>query len=301
MSASRSGPRRRAPFTLVEMLVVITIIALLIALLLPSNKKARATARLVICQSNLGQISIAFVSYAAENQHMAPGYMEPYEVPSLTWVLNSDWPVPFGGSSPRGGTHYSYFHDQWMIGGNPKNDSNPNRFRPNVRKLNEYVMEAAKIFFCPSDIGAVNVDPPLPGDNIPVYEGDPGGGSAYIAGSSYPYNAAKGLYSGGRVVPWERIDLFPEPSKQVTLADDSMFYTWMDPTVYPLYSNFSARYFAGHPWHDPPENHPGAPGFGNDRGVLIYDQKANSAFADGHAATITFRRKLVTEDYVMWE
>ena len=101
-------------------------------------------------------------------------------------------------------------------------------------------------------------------------------------------------------MPWKRIDLFPKPSKQITLADYSMFYTWLNPNVFSL-ASYSARYWAGHAWHDPPGNHPGAPGFANDPGVKIYDQKANSSFADGHAAMITFKRKLVTEDYVMWE
>ena len=301
MSVNRSVQGGRAGFTLIEMLVVITIIALLIALLLPAIKRSRAVARLVICQSNLGQIGIAFFSYASDNQHQAPGYMEPYQPPSPSWVSSSDWPNPYGGASSVSGKHYSYIHDQWQIGGNPVNDSNPNRFRPNVRKLNEYVLEAAKIFLCPSDIGAVNVDPRSPGDHIPVYErGYSGGASAWVAGTSYPYNATKGLYGPERVVPWKRIDLFREPSKQVTVADYSMFYTWLDPNVFSL-AGYPSRFWAGHPWHDLPANHPGAPGFADDPGVRVYDQKANSAFADGHADTITFRRKLVTEDYIMWE
>jgi len=62
---------RRAPrtaFTLVELLVVISIVALLMAILMPCLQRARNQAKAVACQGQLRQWGIVFSAYAGNNE-----------------------------------------------------------------------------------------------------------------------------------------------------------------------------------------------------------------------------------------
>jgi prepilin-type N-terminal cleavage/methylation domain-containing protein/prepilin-type processing-associated H-X9-DG protein len=75
----------RLGFTLVELLVVITIIGMLMALLLPAVQAAREAGRRATCMNNQSQIALAIVNYEA-GRGFFPGFRNTLGGQAVSWV-----------------------------------------------------------------------------------------------------------------------------------------------------------------------------------------------------------------------
>ncbi|OQA87210.1 MAG: hypothetical protein BWY31_00922 [Lentisphaerae bacterium ADurb.Bin242] len=70
-------PKRGIKFTLIELLIVISIIVVLVAMLLPALKKAKVTATKVVCQGNLKQTGMLMNMYQDDNRSLFPVAYQP--------------------------------------------------------------------------------------------------------------------------------------------------------------------------------------------------------------------------------
>ncbi len=80
--------KRKLPaFTLIELLVVVAVIALLIAILVPSLSRARQRAQGVRCLANLHGIGLGLVTYQNQNDnYVVPSYnMRGFDITSMTY------------------------------------------------------------------------------------------------------------------------------------------------------------------------------------------------------------------------
>jgi prepilin-type N-terminal cleavage/methylation domain-containing protein len=96
-------------FTLVELLVVISIIALLLAVLMPSLQRAKSQAMAVICGANLRTLSTGWFLYQMDNKNQLVG-ADPYRCGGYSWVLEPSAPydLPKHYEAIKAGMLYKY-------------------------------------------------------------------------------------------------------------------------------------------------------------------------------------------------
>ena len=118
---------RRAGFTLVELLVAMSIITLLIGIALPALSYARASAQRSRCLSNLRQLGVAMEAYRHDHDDLLPvalslpvdaysasivELMEPYLASGQAWRCPSD----ADGLHADYGVSYEYLLGYYLLG-----------------------------------------------------------------------------------------------------------------------------------------------------------------------------------------
>jgi prepilin-type N-terminal cleavage/methylation domain-containing protein/prepilin-type processing-associated H-X9-DG protein len=84
--SAMAGPRKSRGFTLVELLVVITIIGMLVSLLLPAIQAARETGRKNTCMNNMRNNSTA-LTQVHDSKRGFPGYVNVVGGKRASWVV----------------------------------------------------------------------------------------------------------------------------------------------------------------------------------------------------------------------
>ncbi len=122
---------KKRAFTLIELLVVIAIIALLLAIILPSLQKIKESARIMMCKSNVRQMTLSFIIYADDFDGKLPHKPQgslPY--PHIWWEAASN------ASRPDNRIFFDGYLDGFIL--------------QEANVWTEGVDEAPKVMYCPS-------------------------------------------------------------------------------------------------------------------------------------------------------
>jgi prepilin-type N-terminal cleavage/methylation domain-containing protein/prepilin-type processing-associated H-X9-DG protein len=242
--------RRRSGFTLVELLVVITIIGMLVALLLPAVHSVRERGRQTQCMNNLKQLSLAAVAYDSAKGNL-PGMTQfvkrgnaeyanvAYVAPK--WVVRSQ----MGVTTPAGLSNvYGLSWATVLLPRLERNDIWDSIVQPPTPQ-GEVPMPPIAVFTCPSDTDALSSPDTLAltysvnsggwdprnssGDlNITAPKGDTSDNGVFADQAGYERAGAKG--------PIARMGAIKDGAGTTIMMAENIHKTYLDTSNNPVFS-----------------------------------------------------------------
>ena len=190
--ASNRKQRKMNKFSLIELLITISVIAILAALLLPALSKARGKARDILCSGNLKQLSSYMFLYVEQNNDVIPAVVSNAGEPSGKWQ-----DMLYGLTAPG-----EKFVDQYYL-----------------LKINSTTWYPKnKVFACPAS-GPCNIQ------ESSRHYGINNSGAIYSDGKAYQFGFAshkKGTYD-------MKLGRIKSPSRRAAMFDIDRWATWCDP------------------------------------------------------------------------
>ncbi len=228
-----SGRSRQRAFTLIELLVVVAIIALLVAILLPSLAAAREQGKKAKCLANLRSMGQALHEYALEDRTEQPiPIHESMLQPCPYWEWRTVSWFAWGGRS--GQTPLRTGPSSAMLLSADGPDARP-QYDARRRPLNRYMLGSVSLadtqqlewFHCPSDRGYPQHpdidDSPLENAERPCYD---------TLGNSYRASLAMITIIGGDATNQGHFSTGPWGHRLTTLRSTSTLALVGEPTFF---------------------------------------------------------------------